>query len=155
MEIERLGGQVLNGLQANRIDTDGDRMSAVWTSAASRNLSHRAEDFILATGGLLGGGIIANYDGKVEETVCGLPVSHPGRRDQWLHSQFLTKKSHPIFLAGIECDDWFRPIGNNGLPLYRNLYAVGNSLSGFDAIQERSHEGVALVSSFMVGQKYL
>ena len=55
-----------------------------------RDRTYRADTFILATGGLYGGGIASDYTGALREAVFGLPLQAPaGSLDDWFAPQFL------------------------------------------------------------------
>ena len=73
------------------------RLSKSRPRLRARNKSHRARNFVLATGGILGGGLLAGYDGKVTETILQLPVSAPQNRSEWFGQEFLSASGHPIF----------------------------------------------------------
>ncbi|MBU0513014.1 MAG: glycerol-3-phosphate dehydrogenase subunit GlpB, partial [Chloroflexi bacterium] len=102
--------------------------------------------FVLATGGILGGGISTNHLGYAQEMVFGLPVDSPEKRADWLRREFLHPQGHPIFRAGIDADENFR----SG---YDNLFVVGGALGGGDFVRERSLEGVGLVTGYVVGEE--
>ena len=54
-----------------------------------RDRTYRADTFILATGGLYGGGITSDYTGTLREAVFGLPLQTPaGSQDDWFAPHF-------------------------------------------------------------------
>jgi glycerol-3-phosphate dehydrogenase subunit B len=112
---------------------------------------HQAKIFVLATGGLLGGGYRAEYTGKVYETVFDLPLNAPADRSGWFHEKFLTSQGHPIFQVGPAFAKEFRPLDGDGQPVGENLYFVGGALGNCDAIRERSLEGISLATGYTVG----
>jgi glycerol-3-phosphate dehydrogenase subunit B len=125
---------------------EGDRVSWVATETSGRPLLHRAKAVLLATGGILGGGIVAGHTGSLEETVLGLPVAGPGDRTEWFRRQFLDPAGHPIFRCGVAVDAAFRPIDAEGRPVYDNVFAAGALLAYADPIRERSLEGLAIAT---------
>ena len=149
--IEQHGGRVFDGMQAVGFREEAGELAAVWSEAASRPKAHHASSFVLATGGILGGGLRADYGGSVTEMVCQIPVRAPGDRLHWLQREFLAAGNHPIFKAGIETDHLLHPLDLDGHSIYRNLFAVGDLLAGADSIRERSREGIALASGYFVG----
>ncbi|MCX7841176.1 MAG: anaerobic glycerol-3-phosphate dehydrogenase subunit GlpB, partial [Anaerolineae bacterium] len=78
---------------------EGDRVLWIESEASGRPLKHRAEKFILATGGILGGGINSDHTGKVWEVVFNLPIVAPTERAQWFRARFFDSAGHPIFRA--------------------------------------------------------
>ena len=150
--IEIAGGKVYDGMQVVDIEAHGSRLSAMISEAAARRKQNRASTFILATGGLLGGGFKAAYDGHVREVVADLPVSAPEGRDNWLERQFFCPTGHPIFRAGLVVNSGFQPVDPSGKVVYENLFAVGGALSEADLLRERSLDGVGLVTGYLVGK---
>jgi glycerol-3-phosphate dehydrogenase subunit B len=127
---------------------EGDRVMWIESEASGRPLKHRAEKFVLATGGILGGGIDSDHTGKVWEVVFNLPVIAPSERAQWFRARFFDPAGHPIFRAGVPVNRHFQPIDANGARVYANVWAVGNVLAHSDSILERSLEGIALATAY-------
>jgi glycerol-3-phosphate dehydrogenase subunit B len=88
-------------MQVTSAESDDSLLSIVYSEAAARLKPHRAESFVLATGGFLGGGLVGEPDGNLREIVFGLPVQGTSSRSQWFSPQFLEANGHPIFRAGI------------------------------------------------------
>ncbi|MBX3061164.1 MAG: glycerol-3-phosphate dehydrogenase subunit GlpB, partial [Anaerolineae bacterium] len=147
--IEKNGGRVYDGMEAIGFTADGGRVTAVHTETSGRPRQHRYERVVLATGGILGGGIVTNHAGEVCEVVFKLPLRHPENRLEWFRRDFLDKQGHPIYRAGVSVNEQFQPM--NGRVVYQNLYAAGNTLAGADSIIERSFDGVALATGYVVG----
>jgi len=150
--IEAQGGRVYNGMQAAGAQTDGKRVTAVYTEAAARQRAHRREQYVLATGGILGGGITTNHQGEIKEAVFNLPVSGPKNHQDWFGRSFLDSAGHPIYRTGLDVDDHFHPRNGDHQPLYDNLFAAGGTLAHCETIRERSLEGVALATGYVVGE---
>ena len=106
---------------------------------------------MLAKGGLLGGGIVAEPDGTLREVIFGLPVEGPHERVQWFRLDFLTPAGHPVYSSGLTVDEHFRPVDADGAPVYTNLFAAGTTLAGGEVVRERSFDGVALATGYAVG----
>lgn len=150
--IQMLGGRVYDGMEALRADMDDGQVKAVYTEAAARPRPHRAGNYVLATGGILGGGITTKMSGEVKEVIFGLPVTAPQDRKAWFNRRFLSEDSHPVFQAGIAVDQNLQPVNGQPQPLYKNLYAAGTTLAHCEPIRERSFEGIALATGYQVGQ---
>jgi glycerol-3-phosphate dehydrogenase len=151
--IQHKGGKVYDGMQAIAASPgDTGYLQTIWSEAAARQKPNRARNFVLATGGILGGGILAAYEGIVKDAVCNLHLQAPPDRNAWLNPKFLSENPHPIFQAGLEIDRDFRPIDPQGKPYFDNLYAIGTGLAGADYLRERSFEGVAIVTGYLLGK---
>jgi glycerol-3-phosphate dehydrogenase subunit B len=150
--IESRGGKVENGIQALSAKVDQGQVISVQTEASARQRSLTASRFILATGGVLGGGLHTYYEGEIQEIVMNLPVAAPGEFSDWLDTEFLSPVGHPVFQSGIKVDENFRPISEDGRPIYENISVIGNMLANAQSIRERSLEGIALTTGFIVGK---
>ncbi|MBK9091748.1 MAG: glycerol-3-phosphate dehydrogenase subunit GlpB [Anaerolineae bacterium] len=150
--VEALGVRVEIGMEGIGFhaegDAEGDAGNIQWveTSTSARPLKHRAAKYLLATGGILGGGFNSNHLGRVWEVIFDLPLTVPQQRHQWFQSQFLDPQGHPVFRGGVAVNGDWQPLKGDGTPVYRNLWAAGGLLAGGDYIQERSLEGVAIAS---------
>ena len=149
--IERAGGRVYHGMEGVGIESEEGRVTAVLTESAARNKPHRFERYVVATGGILGGGIATNHHAEAREVVFGLPVTLPDSRQDWFEQDFMDPKGHPVYRAGLKVNQQFQPLNGGSQPVYENVYAAGTTLSHSEVIRERSFEGVALATGFAVG----
>ena len=148
--IKQHGGQVFDGMEALAADSDAGHITAVYTEASARRRAHRYDHYLLATGGILGGGLRTDYQGQIREVVFDLPVSAPAGRLNWFRRDFMDREGHPIYQSGLQVDAQFRPVAANGThqAVYQNLYAAGTTLAHCEVIRERSFEGVALATGY-------
>ncbi len=149
--IERAGGRVYHGLEGVGIESEEGMVTAVFTEAAGRPKPHRFARYVVATGGILGGGIVTRQDGSAHELVFDLPVALPESRQDWFEQDFMDAKGHPVYRAGLTVNAQFQPVNGGSQPVYGNVYAAGTTLGHSEVIRERSFEGVALATGFAVG----
>ncbi len=149
--IEQAGGRVYHGLEGVEIESEDGLVTAVFTEAASRPKPHRFAQYVVATGGILGGGIVTRQDGSARELVFDLPVALPESRQDWFEQDFMDSKGHPVYRAGLTVNAQFQPVNGGSQPVYNNVYAAGTTLGHSEVIRERSFEGVALSTGFAVG----
>lgn len=147
-QLDRLGVRVEIGMEVCAFHASGRRIQWIETETGSRPLRHTARNYLLATGGILGGGIYADRCGRVKETVFDLPLTAPQVRSHWLRPLFLDKRGHPIFQAGVSVNHHFSPLDQSGAPFYDNLWAAGSILAHTDPIRERSREGIAIATGY-------
>lgn len=146
-EVERHGVRVEIGMEAIGFHAEDGMIQYVETETSARPLKHRARAFLLATGGVLGGGFDSNHEGRFWETVFGLPLTVPQDRKQWFRPLFLDEGGQPAFRGGVAVNDALQPVDATGTPVYTNLWAAGGLLAHMDSILERSLEGVAIASA--------
>lgn len=155
-----LGVRVDSGMPAigaQTVPPNGTVGSVQWveTATSARPLKHRARRYLLATGGILGGGFNSDHTGRVWETVFGLPLTIPQQRYHWFRPQFMDPAGQPVFRGGVAVNTVLQPVDADGQPLYNNLWVAGGALAGADPIQERSLEGIALASGMAAAQAML
>jgi glycerol-3-phosphate dehydrogenase subunit B len=151
--LTALGVRWQFGFPALGVERRGDRVTAVRSEGASREITIDCEELVLATGGVAGHGIEARRDGSLVEMIADLPVSGlqtgtpdaPADRRAFVGERFLG--AHPIGAAGVRVDTELRPVDGAGSPLYANVRCIGGLLAGHDPTIERSREGVALATA--------
>jgi glycerol-3-phosphate dehydrogenase subunit B len=151
--IAAAGGRMQVGSEVLQASGEHQTLVSIATEAAARQQQHRARAFLLATGGVAGGGIRTDYQGKVRETALNLPLDAPTSRNNWFAPRFLNETGHPIFRAGVTIDEQFRPLDPQGQPVYHNVVVAGGALAGNDPVQERSITGIALATGWQAGQQ--
>lgn len=104
-------------------------------------------EFVLATGGLVGGGLQASAD-RIAEPLFGCPVDEPGP-GPWTASEPFD--AQPFARSGLTVDEALRPIAD-GSPRWSNLRAAGDVLGHFDPVQEGSGAGVAVATGYAAGR---
>lgn len=143
-KLEAMGVRVEIGMEAISFGATGERIDWVETETSSRPLKHRAANFLLATGGILGGGINSDQTGRAWETIFDLPLTIPQERSGWFRPHFLDGAGQPVFRGGVPVNDDFQPVRSDGSVVYANLRVAGGALAGADPIRERSLEGIAI-----------
>jgi glycerol-3-phosphate dehydrogenase subunit B len=108
-----------------------------------------AEQFVLATGGLVGKGVDSDREG-VEEPIFDCHVPHPADRYDWFADEAFG--DHPFARFGVETDDDLRPLDSAGNPEFSNLRATGAVLGGYDFAAEKSGSGVSLATGLAAGR---
>jgi glycerol-3-phosphate dehydrogenase subunit B len=147
----RMGVRVDAGMEAigaSTIAANGaaGRVQWVETATSSRPLKLQAKSYLLATGGILGGGFDSDHTGRIWETVFGLPLTIPQRRYEWFRPEFMNPAGHPVFNGGVAVDGRMQPVDAVGQVVYGNLWAAGGTLSSVDPIQQHSLEGIAIAT---------
>ena len=151
MGVRVEAGMEVIGVEKTAVNGSPGSVAWVESETSSRPMKHRAQQYVLATGGILGAGFDSDISGRVHEIIFDLPLTMPQQRNEWFHASFLHPEGHPVFLGGVAVNNAFQPVNEAGQPLYANLRAVGNTLTDCDAIQERSLEGVAIVTGLAAG----
>jgi glycerol-3-phosphate dehydrogenase subunit B len=141
------GASIQIGFAVEDLVLDGHRVTAVRTHGAARPVQTHTAAVVLATGGIAGGGLRGERDGRVIDVVAGLPVTAPGRAG-WLAGDLYGADGVALERAGIQVDAELRPVGPGGEVLLSNLRVVGSALAGMRYLTERCGDGVAITSAY-------
>lgn len=132
------------------VEVSERRVVSIATTAAARHLVTRVGALVLATGGITGGGLIGDPDGRIVESVLGLPAEGPPI-DRWVTGNPLEPGAMPIGKSGLRTDAELRPVHParpaDG-PLLENVRIVGSMLAGQNWMRERCGDGVAIASAW-------
>lgn len=150
--LDRHNVRVEVGMEVIGVHVEDGIVRWVETDTSARPLKHTARGFVLATGGVLGGGFSSDHAGRFWETVFNLPLNVPQDRGQWFRPLFMAPEGQPVFCGGVTVNGEFQPLDGRGGIVYRNLWAAGGLLAGTDPLQEHSLEGIALASGVAAGQ---
>jgi glycerol-3-phosphate dehydrogenase subunit B len=143
------GARIVENAAVTGAETEGGRCRAFVTGEGNR---YRARSFILATGGVLGGGI-ATGPGRAVEAVFGLPVRVPSEVQEWSRPEVFG--AHAFARMGLCVNARLCPVDEGGGEIFSNLHAAGRILAGYDFTAEKSGNGVALVTGHRAAEPAL
>jgi glycerol-3-phosphate dehydrogenase subunit B len=107
----------------------------------------QAAAVLLATGRFMGGGLQADRH-ALREPIFDLPVHQPERREDWHREDFLDRRGHPVNRAGLQTDEFFRPIDATGRPVHPRLFAAGSILAHQDWMRMKCGSGLAFSTAY-------
>lgn len=147
-KFRKLGGELLIGSSVKRVRIQGNLCQKVIVESKGKAVEFSARSFVLATGGILGGGIEVTPKLK-QEVVFDLPLFVPSK---WTCSEFLGEQ--PYARMGIEVDCELRPItAQSKKVILENVRVVGRMLAHWDPWVEHCGGGVSLASGWLAGEK--
>ncbi len=147
--LEDAGVRVATGNPAVDVATEDGRVRAVYVDRTGRRVPYHADQFVLASGGLVGKGIDSDRE-TVREPVFDCHVPHPTDRYDWFEDDAFG--DHPFARFGVDVDHDLRPLAADGTPEYENLRAAGSVLGGYDFAAEKSGSGVSLATGYAAGR---
>jgi glycerol-3-phosphate dehydrogenase subunit B len=136
-----IGSKVVDGVIA------GGRVTEIRHETASRLKPLTAQNYVLATGGIFGGGLEPHHNGQIEETIFGLPVKFDQNRHTWFEQTFISAHGQPVFNFGLKVNSQLKPVNGSQEPLAQNLYVVGAALAGAEWTSSRTGDGLALATA--------
>ncbi|ELY93317.1 anaerobic glycerol-3-phosphate dehydrogenase subunit B [Natrialba hulunbeirensis JCM 10989] len=113
-------------------------------------IPHEADQYVLATGGLVGKGIESNRK-RVTEPLFDCYVPHATDRYDWFVDDVFGEQPYARF--GVVPDEDLRPLNSDDDPEFSNLRAAGAVLGGYDYAAEKSGAGVSLATGYVAGTR--
>ena len=124
----------------------------VESKTSARPLKNQAKAFLLATGGIMGGGFNSDHTGPR----LGSRLRPAADRAPTAQRMVPTRLSRPAGPSGLRRRRASQPQlpagGRDGKPLYANLWAAGDLLANDNPILQRSLEGSAIATGFAAAQ---
>ncbi len=103
--------------------------------------------FVVATGGVLMGGLQVQSDGQIREANLGLEVFQTGP----LAAERIDESLDALHRAGVETDSHLRPT-DNGSVQFENVFISGRTLAHWNPATEASADGVSIVTGWLAAQ---
>ncbi|WP_049992277.1 glycerol-3-phosphate dehydrogenase subunit GlpB [Natrinema salifodinae] len=184
--LEEAGVRTVTGVPVVDYETDGaashaDEPARIDHVVVDRNgteIPHRADEYVLATGGLVGKGVrsrrnrdaesgnaesgnsehgigaaedASERSGVVFEPIFDCHVPHPADRYEWFVDDAFGDQPYARF--GLAVDRDLRPLDAGDEPEFSNLRAAGAVLGGYDFAAEKSGAGVSLATGYVAGRR--
>jgi glycerol-3-phosphate dehydrogenase subunit B len=145
--LRQAGGRILIGQTVVGAESRNGRVEAVVAEAASRPTTHRANSFVLASGGIAAGGLQLDSYGTIREAVFDLTIAgQPADGGPRFLPTYLAEQ--PLDRVGVPVDDRLRPTDADAKPRYDNVFAAGATLAGAVPWQEASGNGLSLATGY-------
>jgi glycerol-3-phosphate dehydrogenase subunit B len=146
--LDAAGASIETGNPVAGFDGD-DRIERVYVEKNGAEIPNTAEEYVLATGGLVGKGVQSDREG-VSEPIFDCHVAHAEDRYEWFETEAFG--DHPFARFGVTTDDDLRVLGAGGDVEFGNLRAAGSVLGGYDFAAEKSGSGVSIATGYAAGR---
>jgi glycerol-3-phosphate dehydrogenase subunit B len=133
--LRRAGVHLILNAVVEGAERSGGRVTELLTRVGLRDLAHRCDWVVLATGGIASGGVALDSHWQAHEVALGLPVSGVPDGERFGPEYFA---EHPMGRAGVAVDHQLRPAG------HENVLVVGATLAGAQPWREKSGDGISL-----------
>ena len=144
--FENMGGVIFNGHTATSFTMEDGAIESITTA---RGVTLVANEFVLASGSFIGGGLEALRSG-VTEKLFGADVVAPAVAELAARNLY---EPQPFMSAGIVTDSQFK-VSVAGAAV-ENLYGCGAILSGYNPVKEGCGAGVAMFTALKVAENIL
>ncbi|WP_336025365.1 glycerol-3-phosphate dehydrogenase subunit GlpB [Halobellus salinisoli] len=148
--LDEAGVRLSSGNPAVGYEAADGRIESVLVDRRGREVPYAADEFVLATGGLVGKGIDSDRE-SVSEPVFDCHVPHPEDRYDW--SEPAAFGAHEFARFGVVPDGDLRPTDGSGDADFENLRAAGGVLGGADTAREKSAAGVSIATGAYAGRR--
>ena len=153
-KFESLGGLMINGDSALNAHFEGDRVHCIKTRLLEDE-EIIADNFVLAAGSFFSKGLVSEFD-KIyepvfESDIIGVESFNDKDRFSWTNHRFANPQ--PYQSAGVAINEHCQ-VQKCGQFLV-NLYATGNVIGGFNALELGCGSGVAVVTALTVADEIL
>lgn len=146
--LDAAGVRVTTGDPIVDFEAEAGSIRSVHADRNGARIPYHADQFVLATGGLVGKGIDSDRR-SVREPVFDCHVPHPEDRYGWFADDAFG--AHPFARFGVEIDRELHPLDRRGDPEYDNLRAAGGVIGGADFAAEKSGSGISLATGTVAG----
>lgn len=147
-ELNRAGVYVVENTQVVSGEVEEGACKALTTVATGGENTWEADSFIIATGGLLSGGI-CTAPGKAWESIFNLPLDMPEQTEEWSSPNIF---GNSLFASmGVKVNDELKPVDADGNVILNNVRFAGRTVGGYDFAAEKSGLGVALATGWYAG----
>lgn len=127
-----------------------DHIEQVYVEKHGARIPNSADQYVLATGGLVGKGVASERD-RVYEPIFDCHVPHTDDRYDWFDTEPFG--DHQFARFGVRTDEELRPTAGDGTVEFDNLRAAGSVLGGYDFAAEKSGSGVSIATGYAAGQR--
>ncbi len=153
--LDEAGAGIETGNPVVDFDDDGEgngggRIERVYVERNGARIPNRADQYVLATGGLVGKGVESDRE-RVYEPVFDCHVPHAEDRYDWFDTAAFGDHSFARF--GVRTDEELRPTTGAGSVEFENLRAAGSVLGGYDFAAEKSGSGVSIATGYAAGRR--
>ena len=125
-----------------------ERIERVFIEKNGAEIPNSADQYVLATGGLVGKGIQSDRE-EVYEPIFDCHISQAEDRYDWFESEVFG--DHQFARFGVSTDEGLRPTDGSGTVEFENLRAAGSVLGGYDFAAEKSGSGVSIATGYAAG----
>jgi glycerol-3-phosphate dehydrogenase subunit B len=148
--VDEAGASIETGNPVVGYEADDDRIDHVVLERNGAKIPYSAEEYVLATGGLVGKGVESTRE-RVYEPIFDCHVAHSDDRYDWFDADAFG--DHPFARFGVTTDESLRVLGSDSDPQFDNLRAAGAVLGGYDFAAEKSGSGVSLATGHVAGRR--
>ncbi|MDO4839293.1 MAG: anaerobic glycerol-3-phosphate dehydrogenase subunit GlpA [Desulfovibrionaceae bacterium] len=144
------GVTVLENTKVTGFEQEGGRMTALRTTHEDGERRYVADQFVIATGGIVSGGLEI-HPGLAKDSVLGVTTALPGDTAKWALPDPLGPQA--FALLGMPVLKTLEPTLDGQEPYLSNVRYIGRAIAGQDSAFERSGNGIAIATAYAAVMK--
>lgn len=148
-KLYSLGVNFFENAQVTGANVQAGMCEGVKVDATGREVVHSAKAYVIATGGVIGGGVLLG-EGTAREAIFGLNLPVPPNVDDWSEPEIFG--SHFLTSLGVPVNAEMRPLISLDGKNLENVFFAGRTVGGYDYASEKSGHGVALATGWKAGE---
>lgn len=152
--LRELGGYefgMVENTEILRAESDAGHCRALVAGNVDGESRYEARAFVLATGGILSGGLQLD-PGRARESVLGIDIPVPAEVEALSEADIFGP--HRFSRLGVTVNGRMQPVQPQdaaGRPLWDNVFFAGRTVGGYDFALEKSGHGVACATGWQAG----
>ena len=143
--LAKAGVTMLENTKVTGFEQEGGRMTALRTTHEDGDRRYVAEQFVIATGGIVSGGLEI-HPGCAKDSVLGVAQALPRDTASWALPDPLAPQA--FALLGMPVLKGLEPTLDGQEPYLRNVRYIGRAIAGQDSAFERSGNGIAIATAY-------
>lgn len=144
--LVELGVEFYENAQITSAEVQDGICKSVTVTATNRQTTQAAGAYVIATGGIISGGVILEQ-GKAHEAIFGIDLPVPADVDEWSEPEVFGR--HLVSRLGVQVDASLN-LADGSL---KNVFFAGRTIGGYDQAAEKSGHGVAVATGWHAGKK--
>jgi len=149
--VDEAGVRISAGNPVVGFEAEDGEIQSVTVDSKGREVPYHADEYVLATGGLVGKGIDSGREEGVTEPIFDCHIPHPEDRYDWFDKEAFGDQ--PFAHFGVVVDETMRPLSADDAPEFDNLRAAGAVIGGADTVAEKSQSGVSLATAVVAAER--
>ncbi|MFC7077741.1 glycerol-3-phosphate dehydrogenase subunit GlpB [Haloarcula halophila] len=146
--LDEAGGNFETGNPVVDYAGEDGHIEEVYIEKTGAKIPVSGDQYVLATGGLVGKGVESDREG-VYEPIFDCHVPHAEDRYDWFDLEVFG--DHQFARFGLPTDEQLRPLTADDDVEFDNLRAAGSILGGYDFAAEKSGSGVSIATGHAAG----
>lgn len=149
--LQERGVELVIGYPVTAAKVQSRQVTAIITASPGRPVEYTGRHFVLATGGIGGGGLSATAKQQLQEVIFQLPVDEQPGRDGWSREHLLDPRGQQYAYCGVQVNESLKAVDQKEQECFGNLYAAGSILAHCDPIAEKSGTGIDVATGYAAG----